>query len=54
MLMLVPAGSPIFFLREHRFVLASKQRLHKDFVYAFIIVDEMFVLHIIKPICILH
>ena len=46
--MLVPAGSPIFFLREHRFA----EAVVMDTVYAVIHVEYVFIAHIL--IYILH
>ena len=46
--MLVPAGSPIFFLREYRLALASRllSSVFIDIVYAaIIIVDEVFIIY---------
>ena len=55
--MLVPAGSPIFFLREHTFavrcrVVTLRQLLAMDTVYAAIHVEYVFIAHIL--IYILH
>ena len=49
MYMLVAAGPPIFFLREHRFALASKLlgSVFRDIVSAVIIVDEVFITYIL-------
>ena len=52
--MLVPAGSPIFFLREHRFavrcrVVTLRQLLWiMDTVYAVIHVEYVFIAHILR------
>ena len=49
--MLVPAGSPIFFLREHRFAVRCRvvtlRQLFMDTVYAVIHVEYMFIAHIL-------
>ena len=47
--MLVPAGSPIFFSREHGFALASLLlgSVFMDIVYAVIIVDEVLIIYIL-------
>ena len=55
--MLVPAGSSIFFLREHRFavrcrVVTLRQAVVVDTVYAVIHVEYVFIAHIL--IYILH
>ena len=55
--MLVPAGSPIFFLREHRFavqcrVVINFEAVVMDTVYAVIHVEYVFIAHIL--IYILH
>ena len=54
--MLVPAGSPIFFLREHRFAVRRRvvtlRQLFMDTVYAVINVEYVFIAHIL--IYILH
>ena len=49
--MLVPAGSPIFFLREHRFAVRCRvvtlRQLFMDTVYTVIHVEYMFIAHIL-------
>ena len=54
--MLVPAGSPIFFLREHRFAVRCRvvtlRQLFMDSVYTVIHVKYVFIAHIL--IYILH
>ena len=49
--MLVPAGSPIFFLREHRFAVRCRvitlRHLLMDTVYAVIHVEYVFIAHIL-------
>ena len=54
--MLVPAGSPIFFLRERRFAVRCRfvtlRQLFMDIVYAVIHVEYVFIAHIL--IYILH
>ena len=49
--MLVPAGSPIVFLREHRFAVrccvVTLRQFFMDTVYAVIHVEYMFIAHIL-------
>ena len=49
--MLVPAGSPIFFLRKHRFAVQCRvvtlRQLFMDTIYAVILVAYVFIVHIL-------